>query len=77
VNLRTGSPTDAAIGDAVTRILAEPGFRAAAEILRAELAACTPMQTITRALENAGAARATAGGNPSARPIAYAGPHSR
>jgi UDP:flavonoid glycosyltransferase YjiC (YdhE family) len=61
LNLRTGAPSAAAVGDAVQRILAEPGFRAAAGRLRAELAACTPLETITLELEQAVATRSAVG----------------
>lgn len=57
INLRTGAPSSLAIGDAVDRILNEPGYRAAANRLRDELAACTPLETIERELA-AAAARA-------------------
>jgi len=57
LNLRDGAPSAAAVGDAVQRILDEPRFRTAAGRLRAELAACTPLETITRELERAVATR--------------------
>jgi len=53
INLRTGSPSSDAIGDAVSRILAEPGFRAAAQRLGEQFTETTPLQSIERALADA------------------------
>jgi UDP:flavonoid glycosyltransferase YjiC (YdhE family) len=51
INLRTGSPSEHAIGDAVHRVLTEPGFLSAAHRLRDELAGLAPMRDITEAMD--------------------------
>ena len=53
INLRTGRPSDGAVGDAVSKMLGDPGFRSAAARLRQELAACSPLTSINEALEAA------------------------
>ncbi len=53
INLRTGRPAQAAIAEAVRSVLAESDYRAGAGRLRDELAACTPLESISRALEAA------------------------
>jgi UDP:flavonoid glycosyltransferase YjiC (YdhE family) len=53
INLRTGSPTADAIGDAARRILAEPRFRFAAKRLADEFGRTTPLPSITPALQDA------------------------
>jgi len=53
INLRTGSPSSEAVGKAVGRILAEPGFRSAAERLAVQFTQTTPLQSIARALDDA------------------------
>ncbi|MCU1344625.1 MAG: glycosyl transferase [Acidimicrobiia bacterium] len=62
INLRTGSPQPADVGDAVDRVLTEPSFRLAAQRLQAELAQCTPLESIERAVREA----STLNGAPSA-----------
>jgi len=57
INLRTGSPAPNAVGAAVDRILAEPGFRAAAGRLAEQFAQTTPLHSIARALDAAVTAR--------------------
>ena len=53
INLRTGRPAPEAIRGAVHRILDGAGYRASAQRLRDELAACNPLTAIGAALENA------------------------
>jgi MGT family glycosyltransferase len=53
ISLSTGSPKADAIAAAVRRVLTEPEFRTAAGRLRDELAATTPLETITGALAQA------------------------
>ena len=63
VNLRTGSPSSQAVGEAVGTILANPEYRRAAERLQDELAASTPLESIEQQLQQAisqGAARQVA-----------------
>jgi UDP:flavonoid glycosyltransferase YjiC (YdhE family) len=63
INLRTGRPSQEAVGGAVHRILGEAGYRSSAERMRDELAARNPPAAIRTALEKAvPAAHATAGG---------------
>jgi UDP:flavonoid glycosyltransferase YjiC (YdhE family) len=53
INLRTGSPSSTAVGDAVRRILAEAEFRASAQRLGEQFNQTTPLRSIARALDDA------------------------
>jgi UDP:flavonoid glycosyltransferase YjiC (YdhE family) len=53
VNLRTGSPSSDAVGDAVDRVLRESGFRAAAARMAEQFGQTTPLHSIARALQDA------------------------
>ena len=52
VNLRTGTPSPAAVHDAVQRVRAEPGFRAAARRVGAELDSLRGADAAASALED-------------------------
>jgi len=55
VNLKTGTPTSAAIGDAVDRVLANPSFRERATALAARIEEYDTFGLIERELETAAA----------------------
>ncbi len=50
VNLRTGRPAPAKIARGVRRVLSHPSYRARAQALQAEIAATTPLDTISAVL---------------------------
>jgi UDP:flavonoid glycosyltransferase YjiC (YdhE family) len=50
VNLRTGKPSPAKIARAVRRVLGDPSYRARAQVLSAQIAATSPLDTITTGL---------------------------
>jgi MGT family glycosyltransferase len=50
IDLRTGKPAPAKIARAVRRVLADPSYTARAQVLSAEIAATSPLDTITAGL---------------------------
>jgi MGT family glycosyltransferase len=50
IDLRTGKPSSTAIARAVRRVLADPSYRMKARAMQAEIAATSPLDTITSAL---------------------------
>jgi UDP:flavonoid glycosyltransferase YjiC (YdhE family) len=54
IDLRTGRPAPAQIREAVTTVLADPGFRGRAEALKAEFSRFDPLATIASLVQALG-----------------------
>jgi MGT family glycosyltransferase len=57
ISLHTGRPSQDVVAQAVDKVLSEPGYRARAAQMRAELATCTPLESIEAAVRAAVAAQ--------------------